>query len=118
MENERFDFESGREKSYLEDGENELDLPPEYCQYRDDGCEFATSCLNCPLPRCIYELPGGRQRWLKEMRDREVLRRFADEGKGAKELALIFGVSQRTIQRVLKRTKNESNLYSRAVEKS
>ena len=118
MENERFDFELGRGISNPEDGENELDLPPEYCQYRDEGCEFAASCLNCPLPKCIYELPGGRQQWLKESRDTEVVRRFAEEGKGVKELALMFEVSQRTIQRVLKRTKNESNIYSRAVKKS
>ena len=40
MENERFDFELGRGISNPEDGENELDLPPEYCQYRDEGCEL------------------------------------------------------------------------------
>ena len=38
----------------------ELDLPPEYCRYRDEGCEMASSCLNCPPPGCVYELPGGR----------------------------------------------------------
>ena len=105
MENERFDIRSGREKSFLEDGHNEPDLFPEYCQYQDGGCEFAESCLGCPLPKCIHELPGGRQRWLKELRDKEVVRRFAVEGRGVKEMALIFGVSQRTIQRILKRTK-------------
>jgi hypothetical protein len=118
MENERSDMKSGRGESLSPDGHDEADLPPEYCQYRDDGCEFADSCLSCPLPKCIYELPGGRQRWLKEVRDREILRRFVAEGKGVKEVALIFGVSQRTIQRVLKRAKNESNPYSRAVKES
>ena len=107
MEYERFDIGSGRGGSFLKDSFNERDLPPEYCQYRDEGCEFADSCLKCPLPECIYELPGGRQRWLKELRDKEVVRRFAAEGRGVKELALIFGVSQRTVQRILKRTKDE-----------
>jgi len=54
--------------------EIELDLPPEYCQYRDEGCEFADSCLNCSLPKCIYDQPGGRQHWLKGLRDREIVR--------------------------------------------
>ena len=52
----------------------ELDLPPEYCHYGDDGCEFAdeflnrkSSCLNCPFPKCVYDEPGGGQRWLKEL---------------------------------------------------
>ncbi len=86
----------------------EVDLPPEYCHYRDEGCEFADSCLNCPLPKCIYDQPGGRHRWLKGTRDREILRLASSEAKGVKELALRFGVSQRTVQRVLKRMRNES----------
>lgn len=88
--------------------ESDLDLLPEYCRYQDDGCEFADSCLNCPFPECIYAQPGGRQRWLKRLRDKEVLRLFTAQGKGAKELALMFGVSQRTIQRILKRAGDES----------
>ena len=80
----------------------ELDLRPEYCHYRDEGCELAESCLNCPLPKCIYDQPRGRQRWLKSLRDREIVRLANSEGKGIKELALRFGVSQRTVQRILK----------------
>ena len=81
---------------------NETDLPPEYCHYRDEGCEFADSCLNCPLSKCIYDEPGGRQRWLKRQRDRQIVKLFTTEGKGVKELALMFGLSQRTVQRTLK----------------
>ena len=80
----------------------ELDLPPEYCHYHDEGCEISGSCLDCPLPRCVYDQPRGRQRWLKKNRDRELVRRFTIEGKGVKELALEFGVSRRTVQRVLR----------------
>ena len=82
--------------------EIELDLPPEYCRYRDEGCELANSCLDCPFSQCIYDLPGGRQRWLKKQRDREIVRLFITEGKRVKELALMFGISQRTVQRALK----------------
>ncbi|MFH0769531.1 MAG: helix-turn-helix domain-containing protein [Chloroflexota bacterium] len=84
-------------------GNNELDLPPEYCRYRDEGCELASSCLECPFTRCIYDEPGGKQRWLKRLRAREMLRLFTAEGKGTKELALMFGVSRRTVQRALKK---------------
>ena len=87
--------------------DNELDLPPEYCRYQDDGCDLASSCLDCPFPHCIYEQPRGRQRWLKKSREREMIRLFTTGGKGIKELAVIFGVSQRTVQRALKRAKNE-----------
>jgi hypothetical protein len=86
--------------------DTELDMPPEYCHYRDEGCELADSCLNCPFPECIYTQPGGKQQWLKRLRDREVLRLFTSHGKEVKELALVFGVSRRTIQRILKRGRN------------
>jgi len=85
----------------------QLDLPPEYCHYRDEGCEFADSCLNCPLEKCIYDEPGGRQHYTKRLRAKEIARLFTTGGKEIKELALMFGLSQRTVQRALKRAKNE-----------
>ncbi len=86
----------------------ERDLPPEFCRYHDEGCEFASSCLNCPLPLCVYDEPGGRQRILKRRRAEEMARMYTTEGKGVKELAEIFKVSQRTVQRALKRAFSEA----------
>jgi len=83
---------------------NEYDLPPEFCHYKDEGCDLASSCLNCPFAQCVYEQPGGRKRWLKRMRNREMVRLFTREGKEIKELALMFGVSTRTVQRALGKT--------------
>ena len=81
--------------------QDEADLKPEYCHYRDEGCEYAKACLECPFPQCLYDEPRGRQRWMKQTRDKEIKRLFND-GKKVKELAMVFGVSQRTIQRALK----------------
>jgi len=92
---------------FSESPDDELDLPPEYCHYQDNGCEFADSCLNCPFTKCIYDEPGGRQHYTKRLRDREILRLFTTEGKGIRELALMFGLSQRTVQRALKKVRNE-----------
>ena len=94
------DLEVDEEK----EAESELDLPPEYCRYHDEGCEFSRSCLNCPFPRCLYDEPRGRQRWLKGMRNKEIAGLFSSGGWELKELALLFGVSRRTIQRALKST--------------
>ncbi len=88
--------------------ETEPDLPPEYCRYRDEGCELADSCLNCSFPQCIYDQPRGRQRWLKKLRAKEMARLFTTKGKGLKELAEMFGVSRRTVQRALKVALDES----------
>jgi hypothetical protein len=60
---------------------SELDLPPEHCHYQDNGCEFSDSCLNCPFPDCIHAQPGGKQRWLMVLRDKEVLKLFTTQGK-------------------------------------
>ncbi len=88
-----------------DENETETDLPPEYCHYRDEGCEMAQSCLNCPLPKCIHDQPRGRQCWLQGQRDREMIKLFNTESKGIRELASRFSVSERTVQRALKRSK-------------
>jgi hypothetical protein len=84
-----------------------IDLPPEYCQYQDEGCEFSGQCLNCPLPLCVYEEPGGRVRYLKRRRSLEMARLFR-EGKNVKELAVMFRVSVRTVQRSLRAVIDEA----------
>jgi len=86
--------------------DDNTDPLPEYCHYQDEGCEFAASCLNCPFLRCVHDEPGGKQHFVKELRDREVLRRYT-AGKTIKELAMMFGISQRTVHRALKRARNE-----------
>ena len=99
------DTTPGEDSNFYTDQNNEVDLPPEYCHYRDEGCEFASSCLNCPFARCVYDEHGGRQRHTKRLRNSEMARLFTKEGKGVRELALMFGISQRTVQRALKGVK-------------
>ena len=53
-----------------------LDLPPEYCHYRDEGCDLAGSCLNCPFTECVCDELGGKQPWLKKLHAREMAKLF------------------------------------------
>ena len=39
------------------DGDFQPDLKPEFCQFKDEGCKFAPSCLKCRYKQCIYDLP-------------------------------------------------------------
>jgi len=87
--------------------DNVADLPPEYCTYPDEGCYFGNSCLNCTLPVCVYEEPGGRQGLLKRQRTLEMARVYTREHKTVRELALMYGVSERTVQRSLKKVIGE-----------
>jgi transposase-like protein len=80
-----------------------FDLLPEEFPYRDEGCELAPSCLNCPLPRCVEEEPRGRQKFLKRRRA-EKMWQLKQQGKSAAEIAAIFQVSTRTVQRWLRTT--------------
>ena len=84
------------------------DLPPEYCQYNDTGCEFSETCLNCPLPICVFDEPGGKRRFVKHNRAVEMAQLHNKAGKSVRELAVIFGVSTRTVQRALKSVRNKN----------
>ena len=78
-----------------------LDLLPEEFPYEDEGCELFPSCLNCPFPDCVKAQPWGKERFVKHRRARSMLE-LKQEGKSVKEIARIFEVSPRTVQRWLK----------------
>ena len=77
------------------------DLLPVEFPYEDKGCELFPSCLNCPFPDCLKEEPWGKERFLK-LRRAERMMELKQEGKNVKEIARIFGVSPRTVQRWLR----------------
>ena len=79
------------------------DLPPELCQYKDEGCEVCHSCLACSLPRCIYDEPKNIKQMKHMRRDREIQRAYCVEGLGIASLAQRFHISRRTIYRILRR---------------
>lgn len=96
------------------------DLPPERCEYRDEGCELAVSCLSCPFQRCVYDEPGGKHRLLKGLRDREIVNLFHSANKNTRELAQMFRVSTRTVQRALRGSgymENQGVISERRIDK-
>lgn len=80
-----------------------LDRLPELTGYRDTGCDIHPVCLTCPLPRCRYDEPGWRQREERDQRDSELLQIRLRNAISVEELAARFGVSARTVHRILKR---------------
>lgn len=69
--------------------------------YKDKGCQMAGSCLSCPFETCLEEVPRGRQHQMRQVRARE-MRRLYQQGKGTGEIARLFSVSRRTVQRELR----------------
>jgi len=79
------------------------DALPEFTRYRDEGCDYHPSCLTCPLPRCRYDEPGGVRALLNLGRDREILHLRRRQGLAVETLARRYGVSRRTVFRILQR---------------
>jgi hypothetical protein len=80
------------------------DLPPELIQYRDEGCDMAPTCLECPFPRCLEEDARARTRRLRYLRDTEISDVFESGDRQVEELAGMFGVSSLTVRRALKKS--------------
>ena len=81
-----------------------MDALPENYPYRDDGCEASRSCLRCHLPWCKYDDPTAYHRARRESRDTRVIEIRNAQGGTVEQLAKHFGVSQRTIHRILERS--------------
>jgi hypothetical protein len=79
----------------------------EYVNWRDGGCDLYPACLECPLERCVEDVPRGRQRRRMDGRA-DSMRLMRRQGRSAREIAAAFTVSVRTVQRVLQGEKAKS----------
>ena len=78
------------------------DTLPENTRYKDDGCDASTSCLHCPLALCKYDDPGWLQRESRRTRDDEIFR-LREERVPVAEISQRFGISTRTVHRIVQR---------------
>ena len=76
-------------------------LSSEDSNYFDTGCKYSPTCLNCPLPICIYDDPNFFKNFIKESRDKSIFQDY-EKGMSVKELSIKYEVSIRTIQRSIK----------------
>jgi hypothetical protein len=80
---------------------NVLDTIPEMTRYRDDGCDIHPACLTCPLPRCRYDEPYDPLENQRRERNLAIWRAYCEDRLSVADLVVRFGVSRRTIHRVL-----------------
>ena len=78
------------------------DTLPENTRYKDDGCDAAVTCLECPLSLCKYDDPGWLQRENRRTRDDEIFRLRSQQVSVA-EISKRFGISTRTVHRIVQR---------------
>jgi hypothetical protein len=84
------------------------DALPEHTRYADTGCDLHPSCLTCPLARCRYDQDTDAAR-KRAGRDRG--RRIIELQRRGKTIGMIasrFGVSRRTVFRVLARERKSA----------
>ena len=77
------------------------ELSSDDSNYFDTGCKYSPTCLNCPLPICIYDDPNFFKNFIKESRDKSIFQDY-EKGMSVKELSIKYEVSIRTIQRSIK----------------
>ncbi len=77
------------------------DALPEHAHYRDDGCDAHPACRTCPLPHRRYDEPGGLRALLNADRDQRIVE-LRLRGATVENLAERFGVSRRTVFRILR----------------
>ena len=78
------------------------DTLPENTRYRDDGCDAAVTCLECPLSLCKYDDPGWLQRENRRTRDDEIFR-LRSQQVAVTEISKRFSISTRTVHRIVQR---------------
>ena len=81
--------------------------PLEYANWKDGGCDLHPACLQCPLPRCIEEQPRGRQEQRMSFRS-AAMAEMLKKGNSVREIAAVYSVSARTVQRALWRNGNRN----------
>jgi len=67
----------------------------------DEGCHLYPSCLSCPLPKCFFDLSVSEQRALGKRAKTDEIRNRLSKGESISDLAKAFGISIRTIQRIV-----------------
>ena len=87
--------------SYYKNELKNHELSSEDSNYFDSGCKYSPTCLNCPLPICIYDDPNFFKNFIKESRDKSIFQDY-EKGMSVKELSIKYEVSIRTIQRSIK----------------
>ena len=79
--------------------------------YLDTGCEDAgvSSCLSCPLAKCVEDMTLEELRAFRRgRRDQEKVRVIEDERLSVEEAAARFGITTRTVWRILERNRAQN----------
>src|SRR3989304_6352131 len=83
---------------------------PEHMRFPDEGCDLYPRCLSCRLPRCKYDDPAAARRGLMLARDEETRPLRQTDGLSIPALAHRYGLSRRSIFRILRGTEAPTDI--------
>lgn len=75
---------------------------PDGYLHQDVGCDIYPRCLDCPLPKCRFDNNLGRARLELKTRNADIMLHH-QAGEDLGQLATNFGLSKRTILRIISR---------------
>jgi hypothetical protein len=90
----------GFDKQIPDSPQDESDFLPEFCHYKDEGCDLAPSCLDCALPECKEDRLISTKLTQKR-RDAEIIKLHLNEKKSFQELASQFHLTRRRIIKII-----------------
>ena len=88
---------------------SKLNLNNDEVNFKDSGCRFSSSCLNCPIQICIYDDPSFVRNLEKNNRDENIIEDRSN-GLSNQQIAKKYNVSIRTVHRSLKKIKPNKNV--------
>ena len=88
---------------------SKLNLNNDEVNFKDSGCRFSPSCLNCPIQICIYDDPSFVRNLEKNNRDENIIEDRSN-GLSNQQIAKKYNVSIRTVHRSLKKIKPRKNV--------
>ena len=88
---------------------SKLNLNNDEVNFKDSGCRFSSSCLNCPSQICIYDDPSFVRNLEKNNRDENIIEDRSN-GLSNQQIAKKYNVSIRTVHRSLKKIKPNKNV--------
>ncbi len=92
---------------------------PEDTLYIDRGCgDDCTSSLECPYPRCRYDDPLATRRERLLLRDRAIVAARIKEGLPIAVIAERFSVGKRTVFRILRSARGDTEHAATARRKA
>jgi len=88
---------------------SKLNLNNDEVNFKDSGCRFSSSCLNCRIQICIYDEPSFVRNLEKNNRDESIIEDRSN-GLSNQQIAKKYNVSIRTVHRSLKKIKPNKNV--------